>query len=95
MEIVVQIITGIVIGIVALGLLIFIFRIIFSRLDTKVDDAVFQEYTRRIADNFETSKRRFDKLDAGQIMQTEAVNRLAVEIKGFSVGIQNLMEKIK
>jgi len=95
MEIVAQIITGIVVGIVALGLLIFIFRIIFARIDTKVDDKVFQEYTLRIADNFETSKRRFDKLDNGQIVQTEAVNKLAVEMGKFSVGVQSLLEKLE
>ena len=95
MEIVTQIITGIVIGIVALGLLCFLFRHIFNRLDLKVDKDVFKEYTRRIADSLETGKKRFDKVDENISEQTVAINNMAIEMKGFSVNLQALIEKIK
>lgn len=55
MELAVQIITGIVIGVVSLGLLCFLFRHIFSRLETKADK---EDVNRR----FDDGDKRFEEI---------------------------------
>jgi len=77
-----QIIIGIVSGVVSLGLLIFLFRHIFDRLDRKVDKDVFLEYTKRISDNLESGKKRFDKIDSGIEKLSTQITELCILVKG-------------
>ena len=90
-----QIITAIVSGIVSLGLLIFIFRHILSRLDKKVDKEVFKEYVVRISENLSAGKKRFDRLDNGLAESTNAVNRLCIAIKGIEILLEERLDKKK
>ena len=85
----IQIIVGIGVGIVSLGLLVFIFCLIFNRLDTKLDKAVFEEYAKRIADNLEAGKKRFDKIDDALGDNTNALNQLCKEV----VALQTLFKE--
>ena len=95
-----QIATGLGAGTMALGLLIFILRHIFLRLDKKVDASVFKEYTKRIADNLANGTRRFDKIDKAIETNTEAVNNLCIEfastrreIKTVTMALGKINEK--
>ena len=73
METAVQIITGIVIGIVSLGLLCFIFRHIFTRIDTKADK---EEVNRR----FDEGGKRFDEIKRALDKSAETQSEICVTL---------------
>ena len=76
-----QIIIGVITGIVSLGLLIFLFRHIFDRLDKKLDITVFEEYAKRIADKLDAGGKRLDKIDNGLGKISDQILNLSVTLE--------------
>jgi len=94
MEIATQIIAAIGGSIVGLGLLIFVLRHVFVRLEKKLDITVFEEYSKRVADNLESGKRRFDKIDEALMKNTDALNMLCKEFEGIKIYLKEVAKKL-
>jgi hypothetical protein len=94
MQLASEIIVGVITGVVSLGLLCILFRIIFSRLSEKLDISQFNEYVANVKDNFESGQRRFDKIDAALAKNTEALNLVCVSIKGLTVLLEQIEKKV-
>ena len=63
----------------SIGAFWIIINYVLNRLDSKVDNSVFKEFGKRISDNLDSGKRRFDKIDAALINNTDATNNLCRE----------------
>lgn len=99
----VAVVTGVAIGVVSLGLLIHIFRVIFSALGEKVNKDVFEESTkdierkvekdvfaeciRRIDDQFESGKKQFTKID----QTLEKTNESVQELREATIALREIV----
>ena len=89
-----QIMAAIVIGIVALGLLIFILRQIFTQLNVKVDKNVFSEYCKRIDDTLIAGTKKFDKIEQILERNTDILTNTCKEIVKLQEHIVSLEKQL-
>lgn len=72
-----------------------VIRYVLSKLDSKVEKDVFDQYCLRVTENLATGNRRFDKIDVAIISQTTAIQGLSREVGELCVSVkQSLGEKM-
>ena len=79
----------------SIGAFWLVIRYVLSRLDSKVDIQVFEEFGKRIADNLDAGKRRFDKIDKGVEDSTKAISRMCGEFGKVKGTLEMLVDEIK
>ena len=79
----------------SVGIFWVVIRYVLSRLDSKVNVDVFEEFGKRIADNLDAGKRRFDKIDKGVEDSTKAVTKLCGEFGKVQGTLEILVEELR
>ena len=87
MELALQIIVGTIVGICTLGLLIFILKHIFNRIDTKVDKTAYDEHCKRIDEHLELGRKNFGEIKQTQNDMHGLITELCVSVKGIETGL--------
>ena len=95
MNVWVQVISSVVIGVVGLGLLIYVFNIIFYRLEKKLDKNVFEEHCKLVLSNFDHGQRRFSSLENAVNASTAAINELCNVVTQLKERVEARLPKEK
>ena len=90
-----QILASVVIGIVSLGLLVFILRQIFLQLNNKVDKNVFEEHCKRIDGVLREGTSKFVDIQASMKENTQQTYNLCGEVIKLQGNIDVLVNKME